>query len=87
MKYFYTPLFIRKLNKTKKNNKKLAASLKDTLEEFDKDPKQNSLRLHKLSGNMSTAWSISVDKDIRIIFQYVPEGIILINFGKHQEVY
>lgn len=87
MKYFYTVVFIRKLNKIKKTNKKLAIALKNTLEEFSENPKKNSLRLHKLTGKMASAWSISVDRDVRIIFQYVPDGIILINFGKHQEVY
>ena len=44
-----------------------------------------SLRLHKLRG--ADIYSVSVDISIRIIFQINGNEIVLLNIGKHEDVY
>lgn len=87
MRYYYTPIFKKKLDKLKKSNSILGKKIVLTIKEFSLNPQQNSLRLHKLKGKKCEFWSLSVDKSIRVIFLYVTGGIILHNFGKHEEVY
>lgn len=38
---------------------------------FLKEPFTNSLRLHKLKGNLDNYWSISIDKNYRAIFRVI----------------
>jgi len=40
-----------------------------------------------LSGKKIEEWSISITDSIRVIFQYIPEGIVLTDIGTHDEVY
>lgn len=87
MKIFYTKVFVRKLKKIKKNNPKLAATIKESLNILLSKPTHPSLRLHKLNGKNLSQWSISLDKSQRLTFVYVKDGILLLNFGKHEDVY
>jgi addiction module RelE/StbE family toxin len=50
-------------------------------------PTHPSLRLHKLTGKLTDSWSISIRTNLRIIFQYVENDILLTNIGSHDEVY
>jgi addiction module RelE/StbE family toxin len=51
---------------------------------FRENPQHPSLRLHKLSGKLSHYWSISVDRQYRIIFRYHNSNtIVFIDIGTH----
>ena len=52
-----------------------------------KNSRHPSLRLHKLEGGPHEDWSISIEKDIRILFSYVKDGIVLVDVGKHDDIY
>lgn len=74
----------KKLLKKRPNLKeKVSANLK-LLETDRNNPK---LKLHKLTGNQKENWAISIEENIRLIFCYIPEGILLLAIGKHEEVY
>lgn len=62
---------------------------KNFLRNYRKLLKKNptSLRLHKLQGKMVTDWSITIEQDLRLIFTYVKDGVLLIDIGKHEDVY
>ena len=55
------------------------------------NPFDDSLRTHKLKGNLSGLYSSRVTDDIRIIFDFVQEEtelcVLLLTIGKHDEVY
>jgi mRNA interferase YafQ len=57
------------------------------------NPFQASLETHKLKGLFAGYWSCTVAYDLRIIFEFVKDPnetedtIILIDVGKHDEVY
>ena len=56
-----------------------------TLEMLALNPFYNSLRLHKLSGELSKLYSVSIDLKNRIIIDLIIENkkIILVNIGDH----
>ena len=55
---------------------------------FNTNINHPSLKLHKLSGNLSSHWAISIEADLRIIFRYTEDGnILLVEIGSHDEVY
>lgn len=60
-----------------------------TLILLNANPHHPSLRLHKLKGNMSAFYSVSLDLQYRIILDFiiVDEVIILLDIGAHDEVY
>lgn len=87
MKIYVSTSYIKTHRKLTKRNIPLLQKIKDTLVLFQEDPLRPSLRLHKLTGREIDEWSISVNRDIRIIFQYIPEGILLTEVGSHDEVY
>ncbi len=70
-----------------KRNPQMQAKVKTALALYQTDPQHSSLRLHKLTGTQFDDWSISVGRDIRIIFSYVSDGILLSAIGTHDEVY
>lgn len=70
-----------------KNNTSLRLHIKQKLQLFERSSNHPSLRLHKLAGTHREEWSISITGSIRIIFQYIPEGILLTYIGSHDEVY
>ncbi|MFA6518174.1 MAG: type II toxin-antitoxin system mRNA interferase toxin, RelE/StbE family [Candidatus Shapirobacteria bacterium] len=87
MKLYFTPIFLKKLHKSRRSQPKLAAKIRQSLDDLTDNPNTNSLRLHKLSGKNGDVWSISLNRSLRLTFTYVPDGILLLNFGKHEEVY
>ncbi len=88
-----------KLIESKKYRKRVIKFLKKHPEIFPKyektiflltsNPFHPSLRLHKLKGELSEYYSVSIDMDYRIILDFiiVEKEIILIDIGSHDEVY
>lgn len=51
---------------------------------FASNPLHPSLRLHQLRGRLQGAWSISVTRDYRIIFEREDDGVIVfVSIGRH----
>ena len=51
---------------------------------FRDNPFHPSLRLHKLKGKLDGLWSISLDREYRIIFEVLEDGVVLfISIGRH----
>lgn len=73
--------FIKRFKKLPRNIRDIADVKVDV---FRKNPFHNSLRLHRLNGELEGLWSISIDKKNRIIFKVKDENIIIfISIGKH----
>jgi len=52
---------------------------------FRDNPKDSSLKTHKLKGKLSHIWSFSVNYSYRIIFTYPKKDIILLqDIGDHR---
>ena len=87
MEIYLSSIYIKAHRKLVKRNPRMRAKLKKQLGLFLKNPNHPSLRLHKFQGITKPSWSISVDKEVRLIFVYVGDGILLVNIGSHDEVY
>ncbi len=85
--------FKRALKTTVKKYPQLKERIAEKLELLGSDPFNAILRTHKLKGELSGAWSCTVDYDCRIVFDFVTNEetgeseILLIDIGSHDEVY
>lgn len=69
-------------------NRKLGQKINKQLKIFSQDPRHPSLRTHKLLGNLANSWSISIDRDFRLVYTLLPNGkAYFYKFGTHDEVY
>lgn len=87
MKIIFESKVEKKLIKIGHRNRRLLEKINEAIVLFKKEPKYPSLRLHKIRGKKNDVWSISVEADLRIIFIYIKDGILLIDIGSHDEVY
>lgn len=77
----YTSKFVRKSNK-------LSTDLKNQLikaeERFKKDPYDQTLRTHKLKGQLKDYYSFSINYSHRVLFSIEPGGsVVFIDIGDH----
>ena len=76
-----------------KSFKKLTPLLKDKTKKviikFTKNPRDKTLKNHKLTGKLNNKRAISVTGDIRIIFEQHNNYILVIflDIGSHNQVY
>jgi mRNA-degrading endonuclease YafQ of YafQ-DinJ toxin-antitoxin module len=91
MKYklVFPESYIRRARKFLKKHPEIHSQYRKTLELLELDPQHPSLRLHNLQGNLSGLSSVSINISYRIVLELIIEGheIILINIGKHDQVY
>jgi len=85
----YTESYIKKASKFIKKHPDLLPQYEKTLKLLEENPYHPSLRLHKLEGKLSDLYSISINMVYRITLDFIIEkdNIILVNVGKHEEVY
>ena len=81
----YKKIELKFLNK----NKNLINAYMETLKKLANNPFDQSLRTHKLKGNLSDFYSCSINLSYRIsmIIEINQNQITLINVGTHDEVY
>lgn len=71
-----------------KSNPELKPLIAEALQTFATDPFHPSLKTHKLKGKLRGLWAFVVDYDCRIVFHFLDGGdVLLIDIGKHDEVY
>lgn len=93
----FSPDLSKKLEQIKLRDLKLFTRIQRKLELFQSDPKHPSLRLHKVTREVKNAWSISINKSIRILYTDLEEdlfsegkqshGLYFFEIGTHDEVY
>lgn len=84
-KLIFTTAFDRDLKKLARANKSLRKQIKKTIRWMHKDMNHPSLRLHKLTGENN--WSVSVNREVRIIFRWEDGVVYCLRIGSHDEVY
>ncbi|MBI2612533.1 type II toxin-antitoxin system mRNA interferase toxin, RelE/StbE family [Candidatus Kaiserbacteria bacterium] len=55
---------------------------KDAL--FRTDPFSPSLRTHKLHGPLQGLWSFSINREYRVLFEFVKDGALFLDVGTHR---
>ena len=80
--------FKRAYKKVTAANPALKPKIAQALETFADNPLHPSLRTHKLSGKLKGLWAFVVAYDCRVVFQFLDDqDVLLIDMGKHDEVY
>jgi addiction module RelE/StbE family toxin len=85
----YPDSYLRKAKKFFKKHPELIAQYQKTLELLEFNPYHPSLRLHKLHGHLEGLCSVSINMSYRLILQLIitEKEILLIDVGKHEQVY
>jgi len=78
--------FVKRVKEIRNKDRNLYKKIKKQLELFQNNPHHPSLRTHKLTGSLKNVWSISIDKNYRILYQ---DGNLYYFFalGTHDQVY
>ena len=80
--------FKRSYKKLIKLNPNYKLLIFEKFEVFSNNPFASELKTHKLKGKLNDYWSFSITYDLRVIFRFInEENVLLINIGKHEEVY
>ncbi len=91
MKYklVFPESYIRRARKFLKKHPEIHGQYRKVLELLELNPYHPSLRLHSLQGNLSGLSSVSINISYRIVLELIIDGneILLINIGKHDQVY
>jgi addiction module RelE/StbE family toxin len=82
----FSPTFVKKLQIIKHIDIKLSIKIQKQLKLFQSSPTHQSLRLHKLKGEMKDVWSLSVTKSFRLIYINDSEYYFF-DLGEHHEIY
>jgi len=78
---FYSPKFLKRLEGLPQEIIDLTA---EKVMIFEKNPWHPSLRIHSLKGKLRGYWSISINKQYRIIFDHKENGdTLFLSIGKH----
>jgi len=88
-KLIYPESFIRRARKFLKKHPEILNQYQKTLELLELNPYHPSLRLHSLQGRMSSLSSVSINISYRIVIEFIIEDdeVLLVNIGKHGQVY
>ena len=84
-----TDTFDKKSVKFFKKHRDLVPRFKKVIEKLIENPFEDSLKTHKLKGNLSDYYACSLTYQYRIVLtiEIKDEEIILINIGTHDDVY
>jgi mRNA-degrading endonuclease YafQ of YafQ-DinJ toxin-antitoxin module len=88
-KLVFPESYIRRARKFLKKHPEIHGQYRKALELLELNPYHPSLRLHSLQGNLSGLSSVSINISYRIVLELIIDGneILLINIGKHDQVY
>ena len=84
----FSSSFKRGFKKLKRKDQAMAKRLYRCLETFQVHPFHQSLKTHKLKGDLQDRYAFSVHQNLRVIFRWVTDThILLVAFGTHDQMY
>lgn len=84
IKVGFTSYFVRRLKRIEKTNKILFEEILEKLELLGHRNNHNSLRVHKLHGDLKEYYAFSINYKIRIVFKFVSNNhAILYDIDDH----
>ncbi len=75
------------LKRIKQKQPLLFKKIQKQLKLFKENIKHPSLRTHKLRGNLTNTWSISIEDNVRLIYAIKNNEAIFFKIGSHDQVY
>ena len=81
--------YVRRARKFLQRHPEILGQYRKTLELLELNPFHPSLRLHSLKGRLNGLSSVSINISCRIVIELMIKGdeILLVNIGKHDQVY
>ena len=88
-KLVFPESYIKRARKFLLKHPEIHKQYRKTLELLELNPYHPSLRLHSLKGRMNDLSSVSINISYRIVIEIIIEGdeILMVNIGKHDQVY
>lgn len=85
----YTESYLKRAEKFFKKHPEIIPQYEKTLKLLELNPAHPSLRLHKLHGNLSELYSVSINISYRICIDFIidEDRIIPVDIGTHDEFY
>ena len=83
----FSPDILKQLNEIQKRDSKLYKQILKQLNLLQQNPKLKSLRLHRITREVKNTWSISINKNFRMLYIETDEEFYFYNMGTHDEVY
>ena len=85
----YTESYLKRAAKFIKRHPEILPQYENTLKLLELNPSHPSLRLHRLSGPLRELYSVSINISYRITLEFLLEDgmLVLVNVGRHDEVY
>ncbi len=85
----YTESYNKRVSKFLKKHPDLISQYEKALKILEKNPDHPSLRLHQLKGKLKDLHSISINISYRITLEFyiTDKEIVLVNVGRHDDVY
>jgi mRNA-degrading endonuclease YafQ of YafQ-DinJ toxin-antitoxin module len=85
----YTDSYIKRARKFVQKHPELLSQYEKTLKILEINPHHPSLRLHRLKGRMKDLHSVSINVSCRITLElfFTEKEIVLVDVGRHDEVY
>lgn len=77
----------RELKRIKQKHPLLFKMIQKQLKLFKEDIHHPSLRTHKLKGNLTNTWSISIEGNFRLIYFVENNEVVFFKVGSHDELY
>ncbi len=89
MEISFSSSFKRAFKKQISGRKQIEKEFWDIIEIFIDNPFDNRLKTHKLQGKLKDLWGFTVEYDLRIVFYFTDDDkkAILVDIGKHDEIY
>jgi mRNA-degrading endonuclease YafQ of YafQ-DinJ toxin-antitoxin module len=88
-KIIYTESYNKRASKFLKKHPDLISQYEKMLKILEKNPVHPSLRLHQLKGKLKDLHSISINISYRITLEFyiADKEIVLVNIGRHDDIY
>lgn len=85
----YTESYIRRAKKFIGKHPEIISQYEKTLKLLEVNPFHPSLGLHRLKGKLNKLYSVSINISYRICIDFIidEDKIILIDVGKHEDIY
>ena len=85
----YTESYLKRAAKFIKRHPEILPQYEKTLKLLEFNPSHPSLRLHRLSGPLRELHSVPINISYRITLEFLLEDgmLVLVNVGRHDEVY
>ncbi len=87
MDFAISPDLEKELKKIKARDRQLAQKIEKQLILFQTNHFHPSLRVHKLTGSLDNIWSISIDRNTRMLYILEENGALFFDIGTHDQVY